>query len=53
MTKIEFTNEYGTYTIELNRDLETVDDVMQWLVKPVLVAATYQLENIEDYIPEI
>jgi hypothetical protein len=52
MTSITFCNQNGNYTISLPKDDMTVDEVMQELVKPVLLAVTYQPENINEYIPE-
>ena len=52
MTSIEYVNEYGCFTISLPKDDMTINEVMQELVKPVLLAATYQPESINEYIPE-
>ena len=53
MTSITFKNEYGEYTVTLKDNIVSLDDVMQELVKPVLLAATYQPGNINEYIPEV
>ena len=52
MTSIEFENEFGRYTIIIEEDIEKLQDVMQELVKPVLLAVGYQPENINEYIPD-
>ena len=52
MTSITFSTQDGTFTISLPKKDMNIDEVMQELVKPVLLAATYQPENINDYIPE-
>ena len=52
MTSLTFRTQDGTFTINLPKNEMTVDEVMQELVKPILLAATYQSENINEYIPE-
>jgi len=51
MTKITLETINGYFTVELSEDVVFLDDVMQDLVKPILLAAGYQPENINDYIP--
>ena len=52
MTSITLSTQDGNYTISLPKDDMNIDEVMQELIKPVLLAATYQPENINEYIPE-
>jgi len=41
MTSINFKNEFGSYTIEINKDGMTIDEVFEDLITPVLLAAGY------------
>jgi len=50
MAKITYTNEYITVSIEDLENNVTLDDVMQNLIRPLLLAIGYQPENIADYI---
>ena len=52
MTSIEFENEYGRYTISMEEDIVQIDNVMQELVKPLLLAAGFQPESVSEYIPD-
>jgi hypothetical protein len=52
MTSITFCNQHGNFTISLPKDDMNLNEVMQELIKPVLLAATYQPENINEYIPD-
>jgi hypothetical protein len=52
MTSITFCNQHGNFTISLPKDDMIINEVMQELVKPVLLAATYQPENINEYISD-
>ena len=52
MNTIVMVDEDGTYSITLEDDVHTLDEVMQRLVKPVLLAATYQPGSIREYIPD-
>ena len=52
MTSITLSTQHGNYTISLPKDDMNINEVMQELVKPVLLAATYQPESINEYIPE-
>jgi len=50
MTSINFKDEFGSYTIEINKDGMTIDEVFEDLITPVLLAAGYSRKNIEDRI---
>lgn len=56
MSKITLENEFGTYTIDSKKEVEHINDVMDYLVMPLLLAAGYQpstiKEGIEDAIEE-
>ena len=52
MTSITFENENGMYTISLIDNVVLLDDVMRDLIRPILLAAGYQPENINDYITD-
>lgn len=49
-TSLVFKTEHGTYTIEVNAIEMTIEQVMLDLVAPVLLAAGYNHESINDYI---
>ena len=47
-TTISLKNEFGTYTISVNEtDLDTMG-MYEYLFKPLLLAAGYQIKSIED-----
>lgn len=52
MRKIELTNEDGTQTIEIAEDIQYLGDYIDFLVRPVLLAAGFSNELIKDYIGE-
>lgn len=45
------TDTNGTYTIETNEEYVELGDVIEMLIKPVLLAATFHPNSIEKYIP--
>ena len=47
-TRVEFSNEHGRYIIEVAKDNMTLQEVIDELIKPILHAAGYDHENIED-----
>ena len=49
-SKITYENEYGTYSIEIPDGNLTISQMMEDLVIPVLLAAGYSKEVIDDYI---
>ena len=49
MTSIEFQNEHGIYRIDLtNRECMMCPEVFESLIVPVLLAAGYVKESIEE-----
>lgn len=48
MTKIELTNQYGTYTVTVLKDDLNASDIIDDVVYPVLLAAGYHHKNIEE-----
>ena len=53
MTSITLYNQYGDYTISLNEDDLNMDDMFSELIKPLLLAAGYQPENIDEYLSQV
>jgi hypothetical protein len=51
-TKIQFTNCYGTYSIEMNDTDMDIDDVVINLVKPLLLAVGYHPNSVADALGE-
>lgn len=47
--KISLTNEYGTYTIELEQEYVQLNDYIENLIIPVLLAAGFVQESIDEY----
>jgi hypothetical protein len=48
--KIELQNEHGAYTIELKEEVIVLDDYIQLLIIPLLLAAGFQQRTIEEYM---
>lgn len=48
--KMMFENEFGIHTVELHRDVMSVDEVIGGLVVPLLRAAGYCDESIHRFI---
>ena len=46
---IQFQDTNGIYTISTNQDYETLGDIIEMLIKPVLRAATFSEESINKY----
>ena len=53
MTSITITDQYGTYTVTKNDDDMTIGDVIEYLVKPVLLACGYSNSNVKELFGEI
>jgi hypothetical protein len=49
--KISMTDTNGTYTIETNEEYVELGEIIEMLIKPVLLAATFHPATIEKYIP--
>lgn len=41
-------NEYGTYTISINKQDMSIDEVVEELVEKVLLAAGYHINNVNE-----
>ena len=52
MRKIELTDSNGKYTIEVDDDFESIGEYIDFLVRPVLLAAGFSNELVKDYIGE-
>lgn len=52
MTKITFTNEFGEYSIAKFENLSSIEEVIEALVVPVLVAATYPEHLVRSMLHE-
>ena len=50
MTSITFYSQYGEYSITVNKDDMNMEEIMGELVRPLLLAAGFQPENISEYI---
>jgi hypothetical protein len=50
--KISLTNEYGTYTIELEQEYVQLNDYIENLIIPVLLAAGFVQESIDGYFSD-
>jgi len=49
-SKISFTHDDTTYSVELNEQLESLKEVVDRLIVPVLLAATFSPVTIKQYI---
>ena len=52
MTRVTLENENGLYMIETKEDNFLVGDMFDYYLIPLLLAATYQQENIDQYLME-
>jgi len=52
MTEITFKNENGEYTIRVPQEGMTLNSVFEYIIEPVLLAAGYSKELIDEYISE-
>lgn len=50
MTSITFKNCYTSVTIEVEKDDMSIKEVLEDLIKPVLLGATYHQNNVDDII---
>ena len=53
MTKLTLETEESTILIMVPQKSISIDAAMQDLIKPILLAAGYQPENINEYIPNV
>lgn len=49
-TRLTLENQYGIYTTEIPRPMPPMRELLEDLVVPVLLAAGFSRETIEDYI---
>ena len=52
MTKVTLETETGTYTIETEGDGYTVYDMYETFFNPIMLAATYHPDSVNDYFVE-
>lgn len=52
MTKLTLENKDGVYSVQLDRMCMNIHDVMQEIVGPVLLAAGYHPDHINEYLTE-
>jgi hypothetical protein len=52
MTKITLENRDGKYTVEVSDELVTISDVIDDLIRPVLLAAGFHNDTIDEYLGE-
>ena len=45
-TSLVLTNEYGEYTVSVNSELDTLEEVLERLVAPVLIAASFPAQLV-------
>ena len=50
MTKISYTNRFGTFTIELDEDVEYFPDVVDHLLRPLMLAVGFQPGTLDEYL---
>lgn len=50
MTKLTLENQYGKYIIEIKEDDLNIDDIMDNLIIPGLLACGYSRNTINDYL---
>lgn len=50
MMSIVLTDSNGTYTVKLDREFVTLEEYIELLVKPVLLAAGFHPDSINRYI---
>lgn len=51
-TKLTLENDYGTYSVGINKQDLTIGSMFEDLVIPVLLAAGYQQESIDNCLGE-
>ena len=49
ITKLSLTNEYGTYTVELDRSVDGIHDFFE-LVRSVALAAGWSESSIDEHL---
>jgi hypothetical protein len=52
-TGIAFWNENGNYSVEVREAEQNIADVFEYLIIPVLLAAGYKQESIDNYLDGI
>lgn len=52
MAKLSFENSYGKYSVEVNVWDETADGFIDEFVRPVMLAAGYAPQTIDDVLPD-
>ena len=52
-TKLTLENAYGTYSIEINGSDLDITEMVEQVIKPVLLSATYAPETIAEAFPDI
>jgi hypothetical protein len=52
MRKIELTDNNGIYTIEVDDSFESIEDYIDFLVRPVLLAAGFSEKLVAEYLGE-
>lgn len=53
MTKLVLENEFGTYAVEVRRDELTLPELVEELLRPVLRAAGYHDDNINQQTGQV
>lgn len=52
MQKVTYQDDAGTYEITLEHPVVTLTDVLDFLIKPVLIAAGYSPVNVDELVGE-
>jgi len=47
-TELILKNQFGEYSVKMNRDVARASDYMEELVVPLLLASSFHLETIHD-----
>ena len=50
MTKITLEDQYGKYTVEVKQDDMPLDDLIEHLVRPLLIVTGYNEETIKKHL---
>ena len=50
-TEIKLTNRYGTVSVYVTHDDLTITDLLNNLVRPLLKAATYPDQLVDEFLP--
>ena len=50
-TEIKLTNRYGTYAVYVPEDDLTITTLLNDLVRPVLLGATYPKQLVDEFLP--